>query len=150
MNDITISKDTEDVIHGIFQLLKVITWRFGIDCGRLVMDVENEAEAERLEQDEVNELIVELSKSIFNFLKDMEDEYGGGFINLGPSKALSLMAQGKLDHIYLKTFFESHKAIINKLVILDSSRRGKQELERFGSICSEFSGKKRRVAWALT
>lgn len=146
MVDITLSEDTEAVIQTVLNLREGIVMRLGIDCGKLVADVDDAAEAERIENEVLNGLLVRASTCIFNFLKQMEDDYGGGYIDMGPSKALRKMSEGDLNVLHLKTFFERHTTVVSKLVLMDASRRGKEELEKFGSICSEFSGNKGMAA----
>lgn len=146
MNEVMLSKETEAVIQTLLQLCKAITWRYGVDAGTMVADIADEKEAVHMEEEFLNNFIKESSACVFEYLKEMEGDHGGGYWDIGTPRALRLVSEGNLTNDNLSTLFLGYQTIVNKLVLMDLSKSSKAELEKFGKVCSQFSGAKRKVA----
>ena len=146
MSEVTLSEETEAVIKTLLQLCKAITWKYGINEGKVLADIEDEREAVHMEQVVLNKFITDASECVFEYLKEMEDSQGGGYIDMGSPRALRLVSEGDMSNDNLSTLFLGHKAIVNKLVLMDLHKTSKFELEKLGAICSPFIGEKRKVA----
>ena len=145
MSEVMLSKETEAVIKTLLQLCKAITWRYGVDAGMMVADIADEKEAIHMEEEVLNNFITNASTCVFEYLKEMEESQGGGYIDMGTPRALRLVSEGDLAKDNLSTLFMGQQTIVNKLVLMDLIKTSKVELEKFGNICSQFSGEKRKV-----
>ena len=146
MSEVMLSKETEAIIKTMSQLRKAINWRYGVDAGLIVANIEDKKEAARMEHEVLDKFITDASACVFEYLKEMEDSHGGGYLDMGTPRALRLVSEGDLSKDYLSTLFLGYQAIVNKLVLMDLNKSSKAELEKFGNICSQFSGEKRKVA----
>jgi len=132
MSDIKIQKDTEDAIKLLLKLCEVIMHRYEIEDGARKL-----INGETLES--YDNTIVNTSKIMFGFLENCENDFGGGYIDLGSSKALRLISESEVTDFNLQTLFLGYQTIVNKLVLMDAARTGQEHLAEFGSICSQFS-----------
>jgi len=146
MSEVTLSEETEAVIKTLLQLCKAITWKYGLNEGKLFVDIEDKKEAARMEHEVLDKFITDASACVFEYLKEMEDSQGGGYIDMGSPRALRLVSEGDMSNDSLSTLFLGHKAIVNKLVLMDLHKTSKFELEKLRAICSPYIGEKRKVA----
>jgi len=135
MSEINLSEDTEEIVKALLQLCESIMWRYKVESGDMIID------SDTVTLDTLDTFIMEASSCVHSFLTSMENKYGGGYIDVGPSKALGLLAEGNLSNTNLQTLFLGYQVIINKLVLMDSGRTGQEHLTEFSSICSQYSGK---------
>ncbi len=139
MTDINVSQDTENGISLLLKICEIIMHRIEILSGERIL-TNNET------MENFDEALVETSGILFRFLEDFENQYGGGFINMGASKALKEISEGNLSDFYLKSLFINYQTIVNKFVLLDAHRSGQTDLEQANEIYKQFSDPKRRVS----
>jgi len=127
-----VSSDTENGIKLLLKICEVIMHRFEIENGERRL-----TNGETMEN--FDDALVETSTILFNFLEDYENQFGGGYINIGPSKSLKEISEGKLTDFNLKGLFKNHKALISKFVLLDAHRSGQSDLAQATAVYAQFS-----------
>jgi len=135
-----ISEDTEKSIRLVYTVSELIMHRIELANGTRVFTGDQTLEG-------FDAVVIEGAEILYNFVADFENQYGGGWTDIGPSRALRLISEGDVSDFNLVSFFESYQTIINKLVLLDSHRAGQASLEEVQQSFANFnSGKKVRAA----
>lgn len=148
MTEIILNKDTEEVL----ELLKALI-PLGHKLHKRISFLEEVAHEitpsdKKIIDDEVEailDLYVPSMNKIHSHLLELETKFGGGWTDIGPSKALRLLAEKEFNLFNLESFLNGFQVLINKFVLLDSHRTGQEAIVITNQIYSKFSGK-RRVA----
>ncbi len=148
MTNITPNKDTEERIELLLALIPL-----GQKLHKRIAflkDVVDEItpEDKKIIDDEIDkimEIYVPSVCNIYTHLLELETKFGGGWTDIGPSRALRLLSEKDFSLFNLESFLNGFQVLINKFVLLDSHRTGQDALVRTNQIYSKFSGK-RRVA----
>lgn len=149
MTDITLSKDAQSLVDLIAQLTKL---GFRLAKNRNFLDDvrgEIDLEDKKIIDDETDLILgmfIPAMKSTYELLFQFEEEFGGGWIDLGPSRALRLLGEGDITEYNLTTFLEGFKKLVQKIILLDSHQTGQQALEQARQSLSKFSGSKKEAA----
>jgi len=132
-----VSTDTENGIKLLLKICEVIMHRFEIESGERRL-----TNGETME--DFDEALAETSGILFRFLEDYETQYGGGYMDIGASKALREISEGNLTDFNLKGLFNNYQTLINKFVLMDAHRSGQTDLAQANAVYAQFS--KRRAA----
>jgi len=132
-----VSKDTEDGIKLLLKICEVIMHRFEIESGERTL-INGET------KEDFDEALVDTSGILFRFLEDYEEQYGGGYMDIGPSRSLREISEGKLTEFNLKGLFKNYQSLVSKFVLLDAHRSGQSNLAQANAVYAQFS--KRRTA----
>jgi len=138
MSDITVKEETELTIKLLYKLCEIIMHRLEIDRGEREL-----SEGDTLEA--FDGTIQGAARSLSNRLMELENEFGGGYIDVGASRTLRQLGEGDVNQFNMIFLFQNYQAVLNKFVLMDVAQSSQEELGKFSAICSEFSGK-RRVA----
>jgi hypothetical protein len=114
--NIELSKDTGQTIISLLQLIQAIKWHYQYQ--------NNEIELKGGKTiDDLNQFIIDAAKVVFSFIKELEEEYvkdPAATISLTP---LGNISKGNLSDFNLKGILDAKQSIVNKVVLLDSTRR---------------------------
>jgi len=115
-----------------------------IKCRDFLEDLPEEAtyEDERTIREEEKKLVKTMEnhvKGVYDIFHQNEEDYGGGWTDIGPSKAFRLMAEGDYSRYNLTTFIEGLPKLLQKMILLDSNRIAQESLEEMQQTISKSS-----------
>lgn len=149
MTAINVSKDAQSLVDLLAQLTKL---GFRLAKNRnFLEDVRGDINAEdkKIIDDETSQILgmfIPAMNSAYELLFQFEEEFGGGWIDLGPSKALRLLGEGDITEYNLTTFLGGFKKLVQKIILLDSHQTGQQALDQTQQVLSKFSGSNKEAA----
>jgi len=146
MSEITVSEDTKKVLMLLEEFSKLSQHYF--KRAFFLKDVEDEITREhaKIIQDDIDMIIdgyTEAAGAIHSYLVDLENRYGGGWLDVGVSRTLRLLSERDHSIRNLGDFVEGYQKIAHKLVLLDSHKNGQEAIEKAQQIHGKFSKSKR-------